>query len=85
MIWFPRVYNLSLIRSKSFAACTILLAFTVVSQLRKSRTKTKAQMVVLASAIFDNDGRLLVTTEGQLPNIKITKQYIEHVGQGLKF
>lgn len=37
-------------------------------------------MVVLASVIFDKDGRLLVTTEGNLPNEKITKQYVERVG-----
>lgn len=38
-------------------------------------------MVVLASVIFDKDGRILVTPEGHIPNEKITKQYIERVGR----
>jgi len=40
-------------------------------------------MVVLATAIFDKDGRILVTTEGHLPNEKITEKYIERVSQSI--
>lgn len=64
---------------KSVTACTILLAFTIVSQVRNSRSKNESRMVVLAAGIFDKDGRLLVTTEGLIPHVTITKQYVEHV------
>lgn len=53
---------------ESVAACFILLVFTILAQRRISRSANRAQQVVLASAIFDQKGRLMVTPEGLLPN-----------------
>jgi hypothetical protein len=39
----------------------------------------RAQQVVLAAAIFDNENRILVTPEGCLPNKKITESWVERV------
>jgi hypothetical protein len=39
----------------------------------------RAQQVVLAVAVFDPDGKLLVTPTGMLPTRKITSAYHEQV------
>jgi hypothetical protein len=39
----------------------------------------RAQHVVLATAVFDPDGKLMVTPEGMLPSQKITSAYREQV------
>jgi hypothetical protein len=39
----------------------------------------RAQHVVLSSATFDVEGRLMVTLEGHLPSRKITKQFNQKV------
>jgi NO-binding membrane sensor protein with MHYT domain len=44
-----------------------------------SRYASKAQQVVLAAAIFDKDGRVLVSPEGLLPSEKITDSFLEKV------
>ena len=49
-------------------------------QRRRRQLADRAQHVVLASATFDPDGRLLVTQEGLMPSQKITKQYNQRVG-----
>lgn len=64
----------------SVSACVILLMLTLFAQRRRSRSANRAQQVVLAAAVFDKDGRLMVTPEGVLPNTKITNTYIERVG-----
>ncbi|KAH8586914.1 hypothetical protein B0O99DRAFT_585253 [Bisporella sp. PMI_857] len=61
----------------SITACFILFVFAILAQRRRSRSANRAQHVVLASAIFDEHGRLLVTPEGLLPNQKITTSHIE--------
>ncbi|KAH9205173.1 hypothetical protein DL95DRAFT_430095 [Leptodontidium sp. 2 PMI_412] len=61
----------------SITACFILFAFAVLAQWRRSRSANRAQHVVLASATFDMQGRLLVTPEGLLPNQKVTASYVE--------
>jgi hypothetical protein len=49
--------------------------FAVLTQRRKKQLEDRAQHVVLASATFDQDGKILVTPEGLLPCQKITRQY----------
>ena len=49
-------------------------------QRRRRQLADRAQHVVLASATFDPDGRLLVTQEGLMPSQKITRQYNQRVG-----
>ncbi|KUJ13484.1 uncharacterized protein LY89DRAFT_591314 [Mollisia scopiformis] len=61
----------------SIAACFILIVFTFLAQRRRSRSANKARQVVLACAIFDSNGRIMVTPEGLLPNEKITASYRE--------
>ncbi|KAF4635618.1 hypothetical protein G7Y89_g2472 [Cudoniella acicularis] len=61
----------------SIAACLILVVFTTVAQRRRALSADRAQQVVLASAIFDQHGRIMVTPEGRLPNQKIMTSYVE--------
>jgi hypothetical protein len=51
----------------------------MLAQWRRSRSANRAQHVVLASAIFDKYGRIMVTPEGLLPNQKVTTSYVEWV------
>jgi NO-binding membrane sensor protein with MHYT domain len=64
---------------QSVAACFILLIFTMLAQRRRSRSANRAQEVVLACAIFDPNGRIMVTPDGVLPNRKVTTSYVERV------
>ncbi|KAL8681677.1 MAG: hypothetical protein Q9186_002194 [Xanthomendoza sp. 1 TL-2023] len=57
--------------------CVILIIFAVIGQRVKTRSAHEAQQVVLASVIFDTEGKLLVTPEGRLPSRKIAKTYLE--------
>ncbi len=51
----------------------------VISARTMKRYATKAQQVVLAAAIFDNQGRILVSPEGLLPSEKITETFPQRV------
>ncbi|KFY31704.1 hypothetical protein V493_00884 [Pseudogymnoascus sp. VKM F-4281 (FW-2241)] len=73
----PRNSTVIVIIVLSVAACLIIVALAVVTQRRRTRSANRAQQVVLASAIFDHNGRLLVTPEGLLPNQKVTTSYVE--------
>jgi hypothetical protein len=64
---------------QSIVACFILLVFTMLAHRRRSRSANRAQQVVLACAIFDEDGRIMVTPEGSLPNRKVTTSNMERV------
>jgi hypothetical protein len=70
---------------QSITACFILFTFAILAQRRRSRSANRAQQVVLASAIFDMHGRLMVTPEGLLPNQKITTSYVERVYRSREF
>ncbi|KAH8652810.1 hypothetical protein BGZ60DRAFT_420285 [Tricladium varicosporioides] len=60
----------------SIAACFILIVFAFLAQRRRSNSADKARQVVLACAIFDSNRRIMVTSEGLLPNEKVTASYI---------
>ena len=62
---------------QSFGSCIILLTFTVLTNRTEKKSRERAQQLVLACAYFDDAGRLMVTTDGQLPNTKITDSYEE--------
>lgn len=51
----------------------------MLGQRRRSRSANRAQQVVLACAIFDSSGRIMVTPEGLLPNRRITTANVERV------
>jgi hypothetical protein len=51
----------------------------LLAQRRRALSANRAEQVVLAAAIFDKNGRLMVTPEGLLPSQKITNSFIERV------
>ncbi|KAG9244374.1 hypothetical protein BJ878DRAFT_73003 [Calycina marina] len=56
------------------------LAFLFVAVFRSTgllQVKDRARQVVLATAVFDEDGKLMVNSDGVLPNCKITNSYHE--------
>jgi hypothetical protein len=57
-------------------------AFEAGRRARKSRNR--AQKVVLASATFDPDGKVMLTTDGMFPCREITDSYHERVSQLLE-
>ncbi|OJD33619.1 mhyt domain signaling protein [Diplodia corticola] len=56
------------------ALCVCFLLLWLTSR-RRRQLADRAQHVVLASATFDMDGKILVTQEGLLPCQKITRKY----------
>ncbi|KAI9714396.1 MAG: hypothetical protein M1820_000357 [Bogoriella megaspora] len=69
--------NINLIIAVALSAAAFLACVGIVyyARLRKRKLADRAQQVVLACAIFDPEGRLMVTQEGLLPNKKITRQF----------
>ncbi|CZR59585.1 uncharacterized protein PAC_09479 [Phialocephala subalpina] len=61
----------------SVAGCLTLLLFTLLAQARNARSAKRAQQVVLAAAVFDHEGKILVSPEGLLPTRKITNTWLE--------
>ncbi|KAL8733324.1 MAG: hypothetical protein Q9166_002148 [cf. Caloplaca sp. 2 TL-2023] len=61
----------------ALGCCITLITFAIIGQRVKTRSAHRAQEVVLASVIFDTDGKLLVTPEGRIPSRKIAKTYLE--------
>lgn len=57
----------------------ILFFLTLLEQSRYRRLAKEAEQVVLATAIFDAHGKLLVTHEGLLPSKKIANAWFERV------
>jgi hypothetical protein len=51
----------------------------LLAQWRLAKLARRAQQVVLATAIFDYEDKILVTPEGYLPNKKITDAWVERV------
>ncbi|KAK0116896.1 hypothetical protein ONS96_012742 [Cadophora gregata f. sp. sojae] len=64
-------------RSTSIVCCTTLIFLTLLEQSRMLRAARRAEQVVLAAAIFDDQGRLCVTHEGFLPRQKIANSWFE--------
>ncbi|KAI0402989.1 hypothetical protein F4802DRAFT_327003 [Xylaria palmicola] len=59
-------------------AVALVVAFVVARGTWVARSNvSKAKHVVLAAAIFDRAGRILVSPDGLLPNEKITDTYVE--------
>lgn len=61
-----------LIPAAFFMAGSIIYATRVTR-----RNASKAQHIVLAAAVFDKSGRILVSSDGLLPSEKITDAYVE--------
>ncbi|OQN99051.1 hypothetical protein B0A48_14912 [Cryoendolithus antarcticus] len=56
-------------------AAITFLAYLFATRSKAHHAKKRAQKVVLASAVFDADGRILVNTDGTLPTREITDKY----------
>ncbi|KAI0015632.1 hypothetical protein F4780DRAFT_64557 [Xylariomycetidae sp. FL0641] len=61
----------------SIIAAVVILGIALYSTCVRRRYASKARQVVLAAAIFDDTGRILVNTDGLLPCEKITDAYVE--------
>ncbi|KAI2617393.1 FAD dependent oxidoreductase-domain-containing protein [Hypoxylon sp. NC1633] len=59
------------------AAALFMAGSAIYTAWRTRRNESKAQQVILAAAIFDRSGRIMVNSDGLLPNEKITDTYIE--------
>ncbi|KAI7476272.1 hypothetical protein KC351_g9558 [Hortaea werneckii] len=57
------------------AAAVIVVGVLVFTRYRTHVLKTRSQKIMLACAMFDPDGRILVTTEGVMPAREITDKY----------
>ena len=55
------------------------MIIAILGQRSKRKSATRAQEVILASATFDMEGRIMVNPEGLLPCEKITNSYHERV------
>lgn len=62
-------------------ACFIMAGFAMYTARIMQRYANKAQQVVLAAAVFDKHGRVLVSTDGLLPSEKITDAFLEKTPQ----
>ncbi|KAI9688438.1 MAG: hypothetical protein M1822_001387 [Bathelium mastoideum] len=69
--------NVNLIIAVAISALTFFTCIGIVwfAHLRKRRLAARAQQVILACAMFDSEGRLMVTQEGLLPTKKITNKF----------
>ncbi|KAK2607828.1 hypothetical protein N8I77_006477 [Diaporthe amygdali] len=65
----------------SVGACLVMATFAVYTARIMSRYASKAQQVVLAAAVFDKHGRVLVSPDGLLPSEKITDSFLEKTPQ----
>jgi NO-binding membrane sensor protein with MHYT domain len=68
---------------QSLLSCVVCFAFAFLTQRRKKQLADRAQHVVIASATFDQEGKLLVTQEGLIPSRKVTKQFNQKVFRAL--
>ena len=64
---------------QAVGCCITLFVFAAIGQQSRQRYANRAQQVVLACSIWDQDGKLLVNPEGLLPCRKITNSYVERV------
>ena len=61
----------------SIGAAAVMAGIAISTARVRRRYAHKAQQVVLAAAVFDGAGRILVSPDGVLPSEKITDTYIE--------
>lgn len=64
---------------QAIGCCVVLMSFAILGQRVKKQSATRAREVILASATFDTEGRLMVNPDGLLPCEKITNSYLEDV------
>ncbi len=65
----------------SVGACLLMAGIAVYTASVMKRYASKAQQVVVAAALFDRQGRVLVSPDGLLPSEKITATFAEKSAQ----
>ncbi|ROW06595.1 hypothetical protein VMCG_04450 [Cytospora schulzeri] len=65
----------------SVGACLIMAGFATYTARTMKRYASKAQQIVLAAAVFDRHGRVLVSPDGVLPSEKVTDSFLEKTPQ----
>ncbi|TVY78348.1 Signaling protein [Lachnellula suecica] len=58
-------------------ACLGLISFALLSQAKRVQFARRARQVTLTTAIFNNEGKLLVAPDGMIPTRKVTNAYLE--------
>ncbi|KAK4464956.1 hypothetical protein QBC42DRAFT_219609 [Cladorrhinum samala] len=61
----------------SVAVCLVIAGTAVYSARVRQAYADKAQKITLAAAVFDQQGRILVTTDGLLPSEEITSKFVQ--------
>lgn len=61
----------------SVAVCLVIAGTAVYSARVRKAYADKAQKITLAAAVFDQQGRILVTTDGLLPSEEITSKFVQ--------
>lgn len=61
----------------SVSTCILLLTIAIIARAQVLRNAHKAKQIVLASAIFDISGHIMVKPEGSLPSQTVTNSYVE--------
>ncbi|KAK4225311.1 hypothetical protein QBC38DRAFT_268225 [Podospora fimiseda] len=61
----------------SVAVCLIMAGTAIYSARVRQAYAKNAQRITLAAAVFDSQGRILVTTDGLLPSEEITSKFVQ--------
>ncbi|KAL1838820.1 hypothetical protein VTJ49DRAFT_2177 [Mycothermus thermophilus] len=61
----------------SFAACVIIAGLAMYSAKVRKGYSRRAQRITLAAAVFDENGRILVTPDGFLPSEVVTSTFLQ--------
>lgn len=64
---------------ESVVSCILALLFAIAVNKSRSRQHNRAQKIILASATFDGEGRLMVLPDGMMPTKEITDSFREKV------
>ncbi|KAK4195703.1 hypothetical protein QBC40DRAFT_288625 [Triangularia verruculosa] len=60
----------------SVAACAVMAGTAIYSARMRQSYASKAQRITLAAAVFDKQGRVLVSPDGALPSEEITSKFL---------
>ncbi|KAJ9123345.1 hypothetical protein QFC22_001544 [Naganishia vaughanmartiniae] len=66
---------IGLVSSLAFVACLSIFGFTIFARFRIAAHRRGRRRVVVATMIYDNEGRLLVASDGVIPMCEIAHLY----------
>jgi len=70
--------------SQSCVACLTMAGLAIYSARVRKGYANRAQRITIAAAVFDNDGRILVTHDGLLPSEVVTTRFLQKVSRILR-